>query len=69
MDFVPKKDLDKSKFEELHFDGLDVMVDKKSLLYISEVTIDFHSDINRRGFTFDNPASTGKCGCGSSFSI
>lgn len=69
MEFVPKAGVDKSKFEEKHFDGLDVVVDKKSLLYIGEVTVDFLSDLNKRGFVFNNPVATGRCGCGSSFSV
>jgi len=47
--------------------GVDVIVDKKSALYLDGTTIDFHEGIDKRGFTFDNPNAVKSCGCGSSF--
>lgn len=47
--------------------GVDVVIDRKSALYLEGATIDYHEDINRRGFTFENPNATKTCGCGSSF--
>ena len=37
--------------------------------YLSDVTVDFHDDLNRRGFSIQNPAAKSTCGCGSSFSM
>lgn len=48
--------------------GVKLVVDKKSDLYIDGTTIDFHEDINKRGFTFDNPNAVKSCGCNKSFS-
>lgn len=48
--------------------GVTVIVDPKSLLYLSGVVIDFKSDIMQSGFVFNNPNATSTCGCGSSFS-
>jgi iron-sulfur cluster assembly protein len=48
--------------------GITVIVDPKSLLYLSGTTIDFKDEIMGRGFVFHNPKATGTCGCGSSFS-
>jgi len=45
-----------------------VIVDPKSNLYLDGTTIDFEEDMARRGFSFNNPKSTGCCGCGQSFS-
>lgn len=53
-----------SKFE-CH--GVDVVVDKKSALYLDGTTVDFYDGIDKRGFTFDNPNAVKSCGCGSSF--
>ena len=47
--------------------GVDVVVDKKSALYLDGTTIDFYDGIEKRGFTFDNPSAVKSCGCGSSF--
>ena len=47
--------------------GVDVVVDKKSALYLDGTTVDFYDGIEKRGFTFDNPSAVKSCGCGSSF--
>ena len=47
--------------------GVDVIVDKKSALYLEGTTLDYYSDISRRGFIFDNPNAVKSCGCGNSF--
>ena len=46
-----------------------VVVDKRSALYCDGATIDFHEDLNKRGFVVSNPNSKSTCGCGSSFSM
>jgi iron-sulfur cluster assembly protein len=52
---------------ELH--GVPVVVDRRSLMYLSDVTVDYHDDLNRRGFSISNPTAKSTCGCGSSFSM
>jgi iron-sulfur cluster assembly protein len=52
---------------EIH--GVSVVIDKRSLLYLSGVTVDFHDDLNKRGFSISNPSAKSTCGCGSSFSM
>lgn len=47
--------------------GVDVVVDKKSALYLDGTTVDFLESIERRGFAFDNPNVLKTCGCGGSF--
>ncbi len=54
-----------SKFE---VNGVTVVVDKKSALYLDGTTVDFYDGLEKRGFTFDNPNAVKSCGCGSSFS-
>jgi iron-sulfur cluster assembly protein len=49
--------------------GVDVVVDKKSALYLDGTTLDYYSDISKRGFKFDNPNAVKSCGCGSSFQV
>jgi iron-sulfur cluster assembly protein len=71
--FQHKLDLDPQvnpKLDEVYqFHGVDVVVDKRSLLYLGGVTVDFHNDLNRRGFSISNPHAKSTCGCGSSFSM
>lgn len=71
--FQNKLDLDPQmnpKLDEVfEFHGVPVVVDKRSLMYISDVTVDFHDDLNKRGFSINNPTAKGTCGCGSSFSM
>ena len=49
-------------------DGVDIICDSKSLLYLEGTKIDFKDEIMGRGFVFSNPNATSTCGCGSSFS-
>jgi iron-sulfur cluster insertion protein len=71
--FQHKLDLDpvvNEKLDEIfEMHGVPVVVDKRSLMYLGEVTVDFHDDLNRRGFSITNPSAKSTCGCGSSFSM
>jgi iron-sulfur cluster assembly protein len=61
------KSYDEKNDSKYNFFGTDVVVDKKSLLYLDGTTVDFYEGIERRGFTFENPNAVKSCGCGSSF--
>jgi iron-sulfur cluster insertion protein len=71
--FQHKLDLDPEVNEKLdaqfEMQGVPVVIDKRSLLYLDGVTVDFHDDLNKRGFSISNPHAKGTCGCGSSFSM
>jgi iron-sulfur cluster assembly protein len=47
--------------------GINLVVDKKSALYLDGTKVDFYEGLEKRGFTFENPNATKSCGCGSSF--
>ena len=49
--------------------GVNVLVDRKSAIYLKGMTVDFSDDLNSRGFRFINPNATNTCGCGESFSV
>jgi len=49
--------------------GLGILVDKKSHLYIGKTTIDWSYTLSDRGLKFDNPDAKGSCGCKTSFMI
>ena len=48
--------------------GVTVVCDPKSYLYLNGTQIDFKDEVMGRGFVFKNPNATNTCGCGSSFS-
>lgn len=51
------------------FDGLKVMVDQMSEMYLDGVSIDYIETIEGSGFKFNNPNVKSTCGCGSSFTV
>lgn len=72
--FQHKLDLDPNfseKLDELYdLSGVSVVVDKRSLMYLSDAIVDFHDEsMDRRGFSITNPSAKSTCGCGSSFSM
>src|SRR5262249_39835546 len=71
--FQHKLDLDpevKEKIDEVFdFHGIQVVVDKKSLLYLADAHVDFHDELHGSGFSINNPSAKSTCGCGSSFSM
>lgn len=50
------------------FDGVKVVVDSKSIVYLAGTELDYTDGLNGSGFVFNNPNATRTCGCGSSFS-
>ena len=54
--------------EVFELDGVKVIADPLSFQYLDEVVIDYQEGPISAGFKFNNPNSTGSCGCGSSFS-
>ncbi len=66
---------------ELHFDkavhpddisfeveGVRLVVDPKSAVFLTGMTLDFSRDLMGGGFKFINPNAKSSCGCGESFS-
>lgn len=49
--------------------GLKVVVDPKSFLYLNGTEVDFEESLMGRGFKFGNPNADKTCGCGESFSV
>lgn len=71
--FQHKLDLDLNvnpKLDEvIEQNGIAVAIDRRSLMYLEDAQVDFHDDLNRRGFSIHNPSAKSTCGCGSSFSM
>jgi iron-sulfur cluster assembly accessory protein len=45
----------------------DLRIDKMSDPYLIDATMDYVDQIDKQGFTIDNPAAQGTCACGDSF--
>ncbi len=54
--------------KEFDIEGIKVVCDKKSYLYLTGTTLDYVQQGLTGGFTFVNPNAKSSCGCGSSFS-
>lgn len=50
-------------------DGFDVLLDRKSTIYLRGVTLDHQAGLSGRGFVFRNPNASNTCGCGESFAV
>ena len=50
-------------------EGVKVVCDPKSFLYLNGTQIDFEESLMGRGFKFGNPNAAKSCGCGESFSV
>ena len=49
--------------------GVKIIVDKKSFLYLIGTTLEYSGGLNGAGFVFNNPNANRTCGCGESFSL
>lgn len=65
VDFDLPKGTDKI-FEK---DGAKVLVDMKSLLYLTGMELDYKEELMQSGFVFQNPNVKKSCGCGASFAV
>ena len=66
IEFVDELNPDDQVFEQ---DGVSIIVDQKSLVYLDGTEVDFVREGLNEGFEFSNPNQKGECGCGESFTI
>lgn len=66
LDFDSKILPNDKKFEH---NGIQLLVDNKSYLYLIGTTLNYSGGLNGRGFIFENPNASRTCGCGESFAI
>lgn len=66
LEFDNKMHDDDKEFED---NGIKVVVDKKSFLYLVGTELDYQGGLNGKGFVFHNPNAGRTCGCGESFSL
>ena len=66
MDFDNEEQADDQIFED---NGVKIVTDLKSFLYLFNTTLDFSGGLNGKGFYFENPNAARTCGCGESFAV
>lgn len=66
LEFVDDLNEDDSVFED---NGVKIIIDAKSLVYLDGTELDFAKEGLNEGFQFNNPNANGECGCGESFNV
>jgi len=66
MDFDNEMKENDQVFED---NGVKVVTDLKSFLYLCNSTLEFSGGLEGKGFFFNNPNANRTCGCGESFAV
>jgi iron-sulfur cluster assembly protein len=66
MDFDNEKKPNDQVFED---NGVTLVTDLKSFLYLCNTTLEFSGGLEGKGFYFENPNAARTCGCGESFAV
>jgi iron-sulfur cluster assembly protein len=66
MDFDNQQKPSDQVFEH---NGVKVVTDLKSFLYLVNTTLEFSEGLNGKGFYFNNPNASRTCACGESFAV
>ncbi|KJF85756.1 iron-sulfur cluster assembly protein IscA [Photobacterium phosphoreum] len=66
LEFVDDLDEGDQVFEE---QGVKIIVDAKSMVYLDGTELDFAKEGLNEGFQFNNPNVSSECGCGESFNV
>jgi len=68
LEYVMKLDTVRKPIDlEQEFDGVKVICDAKSAVYLRGSTLEYTGNLIGGGFKFDNPNAGRSCGCGTSF--
>ena len=66
VEFVDEVDTHDTVFVS---NGINIVVDPKSLVYLIGTELDYAKEGLNEGFTFNNPNVSAECGCGESFTV
>ncbi|MBK8701492.1 MAG: iron-sulfur cluster assembly accessory protein [Saprospiraceae bacterium] len=66
LDFDNESKPNDQVFED---NGVRVVTDLRSFLYLCNTTLEFSGGLNGKGFYFNNPNASRTCGCGESFAV
>ncbi len=53
----------------LNISDINIIIDKKSIIYLNNITLDWNKSLMKQGFEIINPLETSKCGCGKSVQL
>ena len=68
LDYCQTKDIGERDLIE-EFKDMKVVVDFKSMMFLSDATVDYKDGLMGAGFTINIPSAKNSCGCGDSFSM
>jgi iron-sulfur cluster assembly protein len=66
MDFDNERKPSDQEFDD---NGLKIVTDLKSFLYLVNTELDYSDGLNGKGFHFNNPNASRTCACGESFAV
>jgi len=66
IEFADEVDDSDEVFEQ---DGVKILINPKSLVYLDGTELDFAKEGLNEGFKFNNPNEKDRCGCGESFTV
>lgn len=69
IDLIRKGDLPEAAERQIESNGVRVLLDLKSAIYVSGSVVDYTTSLMRRGFVIKNPNATSTCSCGDSFGV
>ncbi|MDJ0616634.1 MAG: iron-sulfur cluster assembly accessory protein [Calothrix sp. MO_192.B10] len=69
MDFEQISQISPESDEVFDYDGFKIVCDRKSLLYLYGLMLDYSNAMIGGGFQFTNPNASQTCGCGKSFGV
>ncbi|TVQ72194.1 MAG: iron-sulfur cluster assembly accessory protein [Balneolaceae bacterium] len=69
LDFDAKGASEEKKDQEFEVNGLKVVIDMRSFLYLAGTQLDYSDGLQGKGFHFINPNASRTCSCGESFSV
>lgn len=69
IDLVERGATPQAAEREIESNGVRVLLDLKSAIYVSGSVVDYTSSLMRSGFVIQNPNATTTCSCGESFGV
>ncbi|MDI6402334.1 iron-sulfur cluster assembly accessory protein [Balneolaceae bacterium ANBcel3] len=69
IDFEEQSESGKKDDQYFDVDGIQVVIDMRSFLYLAGTMLEYSSGLQGKGFHFINPNAVRTCSCGESFSV
>ncbi|MEX2632873.1 MAG: iron-sulfur cluster assembly accessory protein [Balneolales bacterium] len=69
LEFDKATDTPDKKDKYIESEGITIVIDMRSFLYLAGTELDYSSGLNGKGFHFINPNATRTCSCGESFAM